>query len=289
MIAFMDSPYQSQLEAIKHALPDQIQELSVIEGGEDFLIFEVNAEWMFRFARNEITRAALQREVIFLAQFSGRSPLPVPNYQFTGEAYGAYRKIQGVPLSFEFFQALTRSARAAIGRQLAAFLSVIHRFPVAEANNMCLTVGWNGLHHQSGQDFLALVAPRLAPTTRRNAVDCMETLLAEDFDAAVIHGDFYLPDHVFYDEETGQLGVIDFADATIYDAAHDWQAILEICGQRFFELVMGDYQGPQDSGLLKRSQLRLAARPLFTAGRIFAAGIEDQYDGRLAAIEAQFG
>lgn len=289
MIAFMDSPYQSQLEAIKQAFPDQIQELAVIEGGEDFLIFEVNGEWMFRFARNDISRQAFQRELRFLTRFEDLAPIRVPHYQHVGHDFGAYRKIHGRPLSVEFFGTLSSTARSTIGRQLADFLSAIHNFPLAEAKSIGIPAAWNGLHHANGEYFLAHVAPLLTATARQHAATCMETLLAQDFAGAVVHGDFYLPDHVFFDGAAGQLGVIDFADATIYDPAHDWQCVLEIGGQRFTESVMQHYQGSQDSDLLRRSQLHLAARPLFTAGRIFAAGTEDQYAGRLAAIEAQFG
>jgi hypothetical protein len=48
---------------------------------------------------------------------------------------------------------------------------------------------------------------------------------------------------------------------------------------------MNYYEGEKDEGLLKRSKLRLLARPLFAAGYIFANGLEDQYESRLATIE----
>ena len=117
----------------------------------------------------------------------------------------------------------------------------------------------------------------------------MESLLAEEFEGRVIHGDFYLPDHVFYDKSKQVLsGVIDFGDVTIYDTAHDWQCILEIGGEEFFETVVKHYQAEADSALLKRSKMRLDARPLFVAGRIFLQGLEEQYADRLTCIEARF-
>ena len=116
----------------------------------------------------------------------------------------------------------------------------------------------------------------------------MEDLLTEEFEGKVIHGDFYLPDHVFFNKNRDQISVIDFADANVYDPAHDFQCIVEIGGDDFFETVMKHYNAENDLGLLKRSKLRLLARPLFNAGYIFANGLEDQYASRLKHIEDAF-
>jgi hypothetical protein len=51
---------------------------------------------------------------------------------------------------------------------------------------------------------------------------------------------------------------------------------------------MKRYDYNQDTDLLKRSKLRLLARPLFVAGYFFANGLEDQYASRLARIEDVF-
>jgi len=51
---------------------------------------------------------------------------------------------------------------------------------------------------------------------------------------------------------------------------------------------MKHYNVEKDLGLLKRSKLRLLARPLFVAGYIFANGLENQYGSRLATIEEIF-
>jgi hypothetical protein len=59
-------------------------------------------------------------------------------------------------------------------------------------------------------------------------------------------------------------------------------------GDDFFETVMKQYAGEKDVGLLKRSKLRLLARPLFTAGYIFANGLKDQYASHLTHIEDAF-
>ena len=177
-----------------------------------------------------------------------------------------------------------------IAQQLGNFLSVLHNFPVEKAASIGITHAWNGLHHKSGLYFLEHVTPKLSPTAQKKSIVLMENLLAEEFEGKVIHGDFYLSDHVFYNEAKQELsGVIDFGDVTIYDPAHDWQCIVEIGGEAFFETVMEHYQAETDVNLLERSKMRLDARPLFVDAYIFLHGLEEQYADRLARIEAKFG
>jgi aminoglycoside 2''-phosphotransferase len=289
MMTAMTQTYQAQLEVINEILASDIGEVKVNEGGDDFLIFEAGSDWIFRFSRNDVTQEALQREVTFLSRLKDISPLAVPEYRYVGDNFGGYPKIQGVPFTSDLFQDFSTTTRERIGRQLAMFLSAIHSFPVDEAFEIGVTNGWNGLHQGAGEYFLEHVAPLLSPTAHKRSVTCMEQLLSEEFAGKVIHGDFYLPDHVFYNERTAELGVIDFADVTIYDPAHDYQCIVEIGGKGFFELVMKYYQGQEDLGLLRRSEMRLAARPLFVAGYIFVNGLTEQYAARLARIESMFG
>jgi hypothetical protein len=139
-----------------------------------------------------------------------------------------------------------------------------------------------------GMVFLEKVAPLLSSSARVKSISCMESLLAEEFDSKLIHGDLYFPDHVFYEEIEGQLEVIDFADLTIYDPAHDFQCVFEIGEKTFFESVMKYYLGEKDGNLLKRSKLRLKARPLFYTGYIFASGSKNQYTSRITQIEKTF-
>ena len=279
---------QKYIEQIKAIVPFEITSVKVHEGGEEFLVFEINSEWMFRFPRNDESRNALEKEMQFLAKFKPLSPLTVPEYQYEGDGFAGYAKIHGRHLSDELFQRLSINVRKKVAEQLGSFLSALHNFSTDEAGELGLIQGWNGIHHKNGTLFLEKVAPFLSSSTRNKATRCMEDLLAEEFPRRVIHGDFYLPDHVFFDDSQNQLGVIDFADANIYDPAHDLQSVFEIGGEDFFETVMKHYNAEKDAGLLKRSKLRLFARPLFTAGYIFANGLEDQYASRLARIEEVF-
>jgi len=282
----MDEGYRSYLDRIQKVFPLSITQVDIHDGGDDFLVFEINSEWMFRFPRNDVSQKAFEQEMQFLARFKPLSPLPIPDYQYTGDGFAGYAKIHGRHLSDELFQGFSSDIREKVAEQLGRFLSALHNFPLEEANEIRLTRGWDGTHHKNGTSFLEKAAPLLSPSAQNKATRCMKDLLASKFTGNVIHGDFYLPDHVFFDES--QLGVIDFADVTIYDPAHDLQCILEIGGEDFFETMMKYYDGSKDADLLNRSKLRLLARPLFVAGYIFANGLEDQYESRLACIEEVF-
>jgi len=282
----MDEGYRSYLDRIQKVFPSSITQVDIHDGGDDFLVFEINSEWMFRFPRNEVSQKAFEQEMQFLARFKPLSPLPIPDYRYTGDGFTGYAKIHGRHLSDELFQGFSNDIREKVAEQLGCFLSALHNFPLEEANEIGLTRGWDGTHHKNGTSFLEKVAPLLSPSARSKATRCIKDLLASKFTGNVIHGDFYLPDHVYFDKS--QLGVIDFADVTIYDPAHDLQCILEIGGEDFFESVVKYYDVSKDADLLNRSKLRLLARPLFVAGYIFANGLEDQYESRLARIEEVF-
>jgi aminoglycoside 2''-phosphotransferase len=284
----MNEDHQSYLDRIREVFPFSVTQVDIHKGGDDFLVFEINSEWMFRFPRNDTSQIICEKEMQFLAKFKPLSPLPIPGYQYVGDGFAGYAKIRGRQLSDVLFRELSMNTREKIAEQLGSFLSALHKFSLREAEVLGLTRGWDGAHHKNGRVFLEKVAPLLSSSARNKAIRCLEDLLAEEFTGRVIHGDFFLPDHVFFDEGQKQLGVIDFADVTIFDPAHDLQCIYEIGGEIFFESVMKHYDYNQDTDLLKRSKLRLLARPLFVAGYFFANGLEDQYASRLARIEDVF-
>jgi hypothetical protein len=79
------------------------------------------------------------------------------------------------------------------------------------------------------------------------------------------------------------------ADVTLDDPANNFQNILEYGGEEFFEAVMCHYQGKKDSTLLKRTKLRIEARPLFEASFSLLFGFEKRFKERMGYIEAKYG
>lgn len=281
---------ENYLRSIRNVFPQGIDTYTLHDSGDDFVIIEVNQAWMFRFPRNGFSQKAMEIETKFLAEFDAVSPLPVPVRSYIEDDFVGYQKIQGEQLSFELFAEFSNPVRKRIAQQLGQFLSAIHNSPIVKAASIGIAHNWNGLHHESNLYFLEHITPLLSPPARKKSIALLENLLVEEFESRVIHGDFYLPDHVFYDKSKQELcGVIDFGDVTIFDPAHDWQCIVEAGGEAFFDSVLENYQAEHDTALLKRSKMRLDARPLFVAGYMFQHGLEEQYADRLARIEASFG
>jgi aminoglycoside 2''-phosphotransferase len=286
----MDSAIQTYLETTTSVFPFDIIDIAIHDGGDDFLVIEVNGEWMFRFPRQEISRKAFVVEKAFLAKFKSISPLPVPDYRYMGDEFGGYRKIPGMLLSAELFQTLSRASRERIARQLGRFLSAVHNFPLDEAKRLGLTEGWDGWYVEIVQNYRETVAPMFSPSARKNTLLCLDQMLAEPFETRVIHGDFAFEDHVFFDEEKRQLsGMIDFADVTINDPAHDFQNIIEYGGETFFQTVMEHYRIKDDFTLLKRTELRIEARPLFEAAYSLMFGFEERFKERKEYVEGKYG
>ena len=283
----MTDTFEKQIRAIKNIFPSAISDVTIHDNGDDFLVLEINHEWMFRFPRTDVSQNSLEVEKGFLARFKTMSPLPVPDHQYIGNDFVGYPKIQGALLSIELFQSLSKESLARIAQQFGHFLSTIHNFPVDEAKRIGLTEGWDDWHIQN---FREVIAPMLTPSACQGGLACIEQLLIEQFESKVIHGDFALEDHVFFDQARQELsGVIDFGDVTLNDPAHDFQNIVEYGGEEFFESVMSHYQSKTDLSLLKRTKLRILARPLFEASALMSFGFEQRFKERMEYIEAKYG
>jgi aminoglycoside 2''-phosphotransferase len=286
----LNEAFQTYIEKIKQIFPHNIAETFVHDSGDDFLIIEVNDERMFRFPRQEFSRKAFAVEKAFLSKFNSISPLPVPDYKYRGDDFGGYRKIRGSSLSIELFQNLSESTQERIARQLGQFLSTIHNFPMDEAKRIGLIEDWNGWYDKIIQNYRETVAPMLSPSTRKNTLQLIERTLAEPFEARVLHGDFALEDHVFFDVQRQELsGVIDFADVTINDPAHDFQNIVEYGSEGFYDMVMKHYQGRDDPTLLKRTMLRIETRPMLEASSSLLFGFQKRFKDRMEYLEAKYG
>lgn len=286
----MNANIEKHLTTIRKIFPSDIENVTIHDSGDDFFVLEINHAWMFRFPRNEVSRRALEVETKFLSRFKRISPLAVPDYQYQTTELVGYPKIPGTALSLELFQSLSDGSRERVARQIGGFLSAIHTFPVDEAIRMGMAEGWNHWFEEMLNNFRGVVAPRLSPIAHRNALACIDRMLAEPYEAKVIHGDLFLEDHVFFNEQRQELsGVIDFADATLNDPAHDFQNIVEYGDETFFAEVMKHYRGPDDPALLKRTKLRIEARPLFEASYSLMFGFEERYKDHMQYIETKYG
>jgi len=265
------------LNLISSVFPEPILS-SQIHHGDDFTIVEVNNSWMFRFPRRPEARIVLEIEKQFLAEFAPLSPVPVPLYQYIGEDFVGYRKIEGLLLSPGRYKELSEASQKKVVEQISAFLSTLHSFPVGRARQMGMTAGWNGWRKEAFQIFKSEIAPRLSQKALRNANSCFEAFFSSAYTTVVIHGDFYPHDHLFLDPHKETLsGVIDFGDLTMDDPACDLKNILSEFGEETLRNVLATYTGPADQNIIDRMRLAIKTEPLFDA----AYDVQLGYPGRL--------
>jgi aminoglycoside 2''-phosphotransferase len=286
----MDPMIQRRIDQVKQIFPFKISTLSIYDNGEDFLVLEINQDWMFRFPRNNAAHKVLRVEQQFLPQFEVISPIPIPKIRYAGEDFSGYPKIEGSLLSPKLFESLPDRVRAVIARQVGGFLSKLHTFPLEKALAMGFSEGWDGWRQNAYQRFQANAGPLLSRTARKNVNKLFDRFFDLNWQRVVIHGDFYPTDHVFFDEESLQLcGVIDFGDLTIEDAATDFQSIYEDYGEIFLHDVLTNYSCSVDQIFLERIKVRIEARPLFEASYALEYGLEGRFKRRIAEIEVNFG
>lgn len=286
----MNEQPPDKIERIARIFPDRIENVQIHDNGEDSTVLEINGEWMFRFPRHKYGERALEAEKRFLPRFAPMSPLPIPNPRYIGGDFIGYPKIQGVPFTNDLLQALLPTTRRVVARQIGEFLSKLHAFPLSEATAMGVQESWGGWREKAFQSFKENVAPRLSPQARAGSLDFFDRFFSMECHHVLIHGDFYPPDHVFFDQEQQQLsGVIDFSDLTIEDIATDFQCVYADFGATFFREVLMHYAGDADGQLVERIQIRIRAHPLFDAVYALEYHQPERFEKQLTAIENSFG
>ncbi|MEQ7009153.1 aminoglycoside phosphotransferase family protein [Actinopolymorpha sp. B17G11] len=191
-------------------------------------------------------------EVPLLEALASRG-LPVPQDPFPVLAVDGLpvaiveRKVAGQPL----IAPPAGKRRSRLARQLASFLTVLHRIPVAEAHAL-------GLPRSSvaveARQHLDLAKPFLTTKVYRWLDQEISWLDQQDVPTALVHTDIRA-EHLYLDTEGDLVGVIDFGDAAIGDPARDFAKIAGDFGDRFVHLLLSHYRGPAADGILARSQL----------------------------------
>jgi aminoglycoside 2''-phosphotransferase len=258
--------------------------------GDDFLVMEVNHQWMFRFPKSRAASEVLEIEKKFLKAFEPIAPISVPHYMLVGEGFVGYPKIEGLLLTPSRFGTLPRDVKDKFCALIGSFLTALHTFPIAQALEMGMTEGWDHWRPKAFQTFKQEIAPRLSQKARRNSLNLFEKFLTFQFSPVVIHGDFYPRDHIYFDPQRQELsGVIDFGDLTLEDPACDLKNILSEFGEETLRQVLAHYLGPTDLEIHDRMRTSIQAEPLFEA----AYDVQFGYPGRLTHhirdIEAMFG
>jgi hypothetical protein len=124
--------------------------------GWDNEAVELNGKLVFRFPKCADGEVPPKRELVVLPRLSTALPVPVPAYQMIGKpgpffpyVFPGYRKLNGTPaidLSVNLVDAI------ALAPLLGSFLSAVHSFSPAEAQDLWVFMGLAGRAARDGSD-----------------------------------------------------------------------------------------------------------------------------------------
>ena len=266
-----------------------------IHEGWDSVVFEVNNEYIFRFARRADVVDQHEMELRLLPLLSRRLSTAVPEPEFIGRSddgrleFFGYRKVPGRPL-LEVASSVERAA--ALATECATFLSELHSVSVKEASatgvkNMDAE-GWRkdleGFRERIRRDAFA----HLNAATQRQVDDTWEAFLSAEenfqFSSVLIHGDLSPEAHILCEADRIS-GVIDWGDACVGDPALDFTGIFHACGRSFTERVVADYAGEVGGSFFRRISFYRWLIPFHEIEFALATNSKDHLDRGLSALK----
>lgn len=231
------------------------------EGGV-FWVCQTNAGLIWRFLKRPEFAASLDLEIRLLPELAPALPLPIPRYEYISDPaitprFVGYRKIEGAAFERDRLAACRSDLPL---RQLADFVTRLHRFPVerAQAAGIELPTAAErranrlAMHDGVRQHVLPLLDDRQRAWAASTLSDLERDDAMLDFQPVLCHGDLWA-EHILFDPEREALtGVIDFESAVIGDPATDWVAMWLEHGESVVERLLSYYRGPADAALRRR-------------------------------------
>jgi aminoglycoside phosphotransferase (APT) family kinase protein len=231
--------------------------------GMDSVAFEVDGKWVFRFPLRQDVERQLFVERAILPVLAPLLPLAIPRFAFAGVPgedcpmhFAGYEKLPGVSATEVPASSMNFPG---VARQLGQFLTVLHRFPVGEAERL-------GVRTQRAEDdFEAVRAGALADLAATTAyvgaasvgrvrryLERAQPVAAPPWPLVLTHYDL-AAEHVLLDVNDGKAtGVIDWGDVSIGDPTVDFFGLFTWGGDSLVRAVLDNYDGIADERLLDR-------------------------------------
>ncbi len=232
-------------------------------GGVDHHAVEIDSAWIFRFPKRAECQPMLLRELKLLPEVEPLVPVPVPRYQFVGNAtteypwtFAGYRKLAGMPA---IACPPGRIDLAELAAVLGRILSVLHRCDPEEFARLGV------VRLDEFEDLASIRAgtlEELEPVRSELPHDLYERLreyliyqdpngAAEPSRSVLLHGDLGA-EHLLIGDDGRLVGLIDWADACLGDPAYDLKFLWVWQGEDFVRRVLDHYSGNVDPGFLGR-------------------------------------
>jgi aminoglycoside 2''-phosphotransferase len=226
--------------------------------GWDFRVFEVDANWLFRFPKRETSVAKLNMERGLLPGLGEWISLPIPNFEYFHESresssrtFAGYRKLPGIPAHIS-----NMVDQDGVARQLGIFLERLHTYPVDKAREAGLREKRDLVAHWrdiSRQQLKKLDDPKMNRDLLRHYLE-NDTHLAFDGAMSVVHSDLW-PEHIRINALSGEVsGIIDWGDALIGDPAIDFACLYAWFGEDWLKNVLAHYTIKLDAEVISRSR-----------------------------------
>ncbi len=246
------------ISKLKSQFPDfEIKNAQLIEHGWDHDVIDLDGEYIFRFTTNPDYVGRLKNEIKLLEAVSKNVEASIPSYEIVANDYsfGGYSKIQGERLSKELYGQLNEAQENALATQIADFLTGLHLTDVKIAEELQFEIED---FRNEAVELKSQVNELLKSLFDKNDIFQIHEILDQYSDiqipvVSIVHRDFYNA-NIIFDKENLKLGVIDFSDVMIGDAATDFTELYEYSSE-FVDKVYKHYQGPKDDTFLQRSRL----------------------------------
>jgi aminoglycoside 2''-phosphotransferase len=229
-----------------------------LDEGWDFQVFEVDANWLFRFPKREESAARLMKEYRLLSDLKEWVSLPVPDYQYFREShegsswpFAGHIKILGTPA--DVAEAVNWPS---VARQLGLFLAELHAYPVDRAREAGVPEEKDRLMQWRDESLTSLDGVAGLPVDRRDLSSYLENDVPGHFDDSprLVHNDLWA-EHILIDPHTRSAsGIIDWGDAAIGDPAVDLAGVYAWHGEQGLRDVLTHYTGTLDPDIIGRAR-----------------------------------
>jgi aminoglycoside phosphotransferase (APT) family kinase protein len=232
--------------------------VAFLDEGWDFQVFEVDANWLFRFPKREESAARLTKEYQLLSGLGEWVSLPVPNYQYFREShegsswpFAGYKKLPGT--SADVAEAVDWPS---VARQLGLFLAELHAYPVDRAEEAGVPEERDRLAQWRDESLTGLDRVVGLHIDRRDLSNYLESDVPRGFDdiLRLVHNDLWA-EHVLIDPHTSSVsGIIDWGDAAIGDPAVDFAGVYAWHGEQGLRDVLTHYSGTLEPDIICRAR-----------------------------------
>lgn len=258
---------QAFLRAIQDSFPDITWENArFYDNGWDHAVVILDDTLVFRTPKNSEYVDEFAGEIGLLDYLSTKLAVAMPRYKLVSpdSRIAGYRIVPGSGLIDAGFQRLAGPERESVAKQLAEFLTVLHSTPKEILEKYGVRTGDQEADYvELSENCKTLLFPRLTSEESDTVLAFLDELrssLNDRYEDVLAHWDLSC-EHILWDADRQQVGIIDFSDRAVGDPAIDFAGLLE-CGPDFTKRVFDLYGGKKDDRLLARASLYFKRFPV---------------------------